>query len=1518
MKRKPLFHPAVAAWFARQFAAPTAAQAEAWPAIQAGENLLLAAPTGSGKTLAAFLAAIDDLVRRGAAGQLEDATQIVYVSPLKALSNDIQRNLEAPLAGIRAALRAQGLPDVEIRTWVRTGDTPAAERNRALRRPPHIVVTTPESLYILLGSESGRNMLATTRTVIVDEIHALAPNKRGTHLALSLERLEALCGRRLLRIGLSATQKPIDTIARFLVGAGAPDAPPACRIIDTGHRRERDLALEVPDSPLEAIMSAEVWTQVYDRLARLIEDHRTTLIFVNTRRMAERVARQLSLRLDHPPLQGEGRSPQRSEGERGGVAEAPSPQPGSAHFVRIADPPPAGEGKEMHVTAHHGSLAKEQRLDAEQRLKAGKLKALVATASLELGIDIGDVDLVCQLGSPRAIASFLQRVGRSGHAVAGTPKGRLFPLSRDDLVECAALIDSVRRGELDHLTIPEAPLDVLAQQIVAEVAAGEFDEDALFGLVRRAWPYRALPRADFSAVVATLAEGFSTRRGRRGALIHYDSVNHVLRGRRGARLTALTSGGTIPENADYAVHLEPDNHVIGSVNEDFAVESMAGDVFQLGNKSYRILRVERGVVRVEDAHGMAPTIPFWLGEAPGRSDELSESVSRLRAAVATWLQGDASGEDAVVRLTRNGIAEPAAHQLVEYLAAARAALGELPTRNTIVLERFFDETGGAQLVIHSPYGSRINRAWGLALRKRFCRKFNFELQAAATEDNIVISLTHAHSFALDEVIQYLRSATVRQVLIQALLDAPMFITRWRWVIGVALALPRFRGGRKVPPQLARMGAEDLIGAVFPDQIACAENLAGEREVPDHPLVRQTIADCLTEAMDLDGLTRLLSAIEAGDIRVVARDLTEPSPLALEVLAARPYAYLDDAPLEERRTQAVMARRWLSPEDAADIGRLDADAIARVRQEAWPDATNADELHDALVWLGYLTEDEARSPAWSDWLAELARAKRVTRMRTPQATLWVAAERLRQFEALWPGATLDPPIVASGADAERAWTPDEALVEIVRGRLEGLGVVTPAALAAPLGLAANEIAPALTALEVEGFALRGRFTPGATSDEWCERRLLARIHAYTVKRLRAEIEPVAARDFVRFLLTWQRVTPDARMQGAAALDTVVGQLEGFEAPAGAWETEILPTRLAGYDPAWLDARCLAGHLSWMRLRPRNGRADGFGKASPVRTTPITLVSRRHAALWGSLPAQASEVQLGHSAQRVAEVIGQHGASFFYELTEGTGLLRTQVEDALAELVAHGLVTSDSFAGLRALLVPSEQRKPYGGGKRRRRTATVGIDDAGRWAFARRAASERNAGPDATEHLARTLLRRYGVVFWRLIEREADWLPPWRELLRVFRRLESRGEIRGGRFVAGFSGEQFALPEAVGLLRETRRRPATGAFVSISGADPLNLVGILTPGQKLAALTGNRLLYRDGLPVAVLAGGQVQFLQDLDPAAEWEAHKALLLAAEPGPPTVRETAEAADERPAADRHGLERPSALAPSRRGLSTH
>src|SRR5215469_7588405 len=1427
------FHPAVSRWLERAFEAPTPAQEQAWPAIQAGCHTLIAAPTGSGKTLAAFLAAIDVLVREALErGGLQDETYILYVSPLKALSNDIRRNLEAPLAGIRDELRAMDLPDVEIRTSVRTGDTPQHERQSMRRRPPHIIVTTPESLYILLGSESGRAMLASVRSVIVDEIHAMVGSKRGLHLALSLERLEALAGRRLTRIGLSATQRPIEEVARFLVGTRQlrADGAADCAIIDTGHVRRRDLQIEVPAAPLEAVMSGDTWTQVYDRLAQLAGEHRTTLIFVNTRRHAERVARHLSERMG-----------------------------------------------ETLVAAHHGSMAKELRFSAESRLKRGELKALVATASLELGIDIGDVDLVCQLGSPRSIAALLQRVGRSGHSLGGTPKGRLFPLSRDDLIECAALLDCVRRGELDRLRIPAKPLDVLAQQIVAEVAAREWDVDELFALWQRAYPYRDLRREELDDIIRMLADGFTTRRGRRGALIHYDAVNRKVRGRRGARLTALTSGGTIPDTADYTVLLEPQSQPVGTINEDFAIESLQGDIFQLGNTSYRIRRGERGTVRVEDAHGQPPSIPFWLGEAPARTDELSQGVSRLRREVELRLDGGL--EAAVSWLAEEvGVAAPAAVQAAGYLAAARAALGALPTRETVVLERFFDEAGGMQLVIHSPFGSRVNRAWGLALRKRFCRSFNFELQAAATEDAIILSLTTAHSFELGEVARYLHSNTVRPLLVQALCAAPMFPVRWRWCAAIALALPRFRGGKKVPAPLMRMAAEDLLTAVFPDQVACAENLPGELEIPDHPLVRQTIRDCLEDAMDIGGFERLLRALEAGSIRVTARDVTEPSPFALEVLSARPYAFLDDAPLEERRTQAVMSRRWLDPQSAADIGKLDPDAIARVREEAWPDADNADELHDALLWLTFLSDAEAeRTGAWPGLLAALAEAGRVTLLKSGAARLWVTAERLPMLRALYPAASTTPAVSTPTAQRQE-WSAESALIEVVRGRLEGSGPTTATALAASLGLSAARIDAALTALQTEGFAMRGPFTsPGKDPNEWCERRLLARIHRYTVKRLRAEIEPIEARDFLRFLFEWQRVTPALRMEGPDAVGAILAQLEGFEAPAGAWETEILPNRITEYEPAWLDEQCLAGRFVWTRLAAR--RSDGQQRPAPVRATPVVLVARRNLGLWSGLATNGDPQQLSAGAARVVSHLAAHGASFFDELTQGTGLLPSQAEEALAEAVALGLVNSDSFAGLRALLVPADRRRPAVGGRRRRRVALFGMDAAGRWSRIVRptgevAADTRALEEETLEHVVRTLLRRWGVVFWRLLAREADWLPPWRDLLMCCRRLEARGEIRGGRFVAGFSGEQYAAPEAIALLREARRRPQEGHYVSLSGADPLNLAGILTPGARLPSLSGNRLLYRDGVPVALLSAGEASFLIELPPQQQWEARNLLL--------------------------------------------
>jgi ATP-dependent Lhr-like helicase len=1326
-------------------------------------------------------------------------------------------------------------------------------------------VTTPESLYLLLTSERSRQMLRTVRTIIVDEIHAVIGTRRGAHLALSLERLRLLAARPPLRLGLSATQKPIEEVARYLVGLPVDDDR-GCAIVDEGHRRRMDLGIEIPGAPLEAVMSREIWEECYDRLTALVREHKTTLVFVNTRRMAERVARHLSDRLG-----------------------------------------------EDAVTAHHGSLSKEKRLDAETRLKTGRLRALVATASLELGIDIGHVDLVCQMGSPHRIATLLQRVGRSGHTVAGMPKGRIFAASRDDLLECAALLRSIRRGELDAIVPHDAPLDVLAQQVIAESSSRECSEDELFALVRRAWPYRSLTRTDFDAVVRMTAEGFSTRRGRRGALVHRDEVNRILRGRRGARLLAQTSGGAIPEVADYRVVLEPDDTFIGTVNEDFAIESMTGDIFQLGNASWRVLQVAAGAVRVADAKGSPPNIPFWLGEAPARSDELSRAVSDLRADAERMFEETpvAPGLSRTIvdwLIAETGLASGAAEQVVEYLTEGRRALGVIPTQQTLVLERFFDESGGMQLVLHAPFGSRINKAWGLALRKRFCRQFNFELQAAATEDALLLSLGPQHSFPLSDVFRYLHPATTRDVLVQAFLDAPVFQTRWRWNTTVSLAVPRNRAGRKVAPQVQRMLADDLMAAVFPDAAACLENIPGDRQIPDHPLVAQTVRDCLQEAMDFDGLTAVLDRIHRGELTLVARDTPEPSFFAHEILNAKPYAFLDDAPLEERRAHAVQARRTGDPSSAGDLGALDPAAIERVRAEAAPDPRDADELHDALLVAGFLTDAEIESAgtelmdrlvgarracrvAWSTDVPGTDRETAMVRLKPPfdeaqggpepvegpDATdgfgLAIAAERIPEVLAIHPA--LAPPIAAPPTRSDRVWRRDEAIVELLRGRLTIAGPTTAAALAGLLAITERDADAALLALEADGVVLRGHFSPSRaglqasaipTSDpggqEWCDRALLARIHRYTLNRLRAEIEPVSPAGFMRFLFAWQHVAPAERLTGIDGLREILAMLDGFELAAGAWERAVLPARVIPYEPQMLDMLCLAGEVGWARV------SSPTDPARLVPATPVALFRREHGDVWQRLRAtgdhdpRAAEAALSERARAVLQTLRSRGASFFSDLASACALDADDLRQAIGALVASGLAASDGFSGVRALVQAALGRPPARHGR---------ANFAGRWSALRAEPGAASRESDV-ETLAWTLLRRYGVVFRRLLTREAT-TAPWRELTRVYRRLEARGEIRGGRFVSGMSGEQYALPEAVARLREIRRAGTDGQLITISAADPLNLSGIVTAGDRIRAARRNRIVYRDGIPLAVMEGDFVRELSPIDPAIAADVSRAL---------------------------------------------
>jgi ATP-dependent Lhr-like helicase len=1532
------FHPAVRRWFEGRFPdGPSPPQVSGWPSIAKRQNTLIAAPTGSGKTLAAFLVCIDEFYRRtlpdtrfgcdgdapfrlepdpvegpvgsprpsrrgrsahdrGSSGRGSSArsratdptpkgVEVLYVSPLKALAADIQENLATPLAEIDAIARSMGLPAPEIRVGMRSGDTPASARAAMLKNPPQILVTTPESLYLLLTSARGREILRPVRTVIVDEIHAMARDKRGSHLAVSLERLEALCDEAPTRIGLSATQKPIDTVAKLLVGVG-PERVDAngharCEIVDKGHRRELDLATVLPGSDLEAVASSEQMAEILERIAEEVHQHQTTLIFVNTRRMAERLAYQLAERLS-----------QDVQDIRDAAEDSDALDPDGVRRAMLESAESTGQYGDVGVAAHHGSLSKNRRLRVESALREGRLRALVATASLELGIDVGPVELVCQIGSPRSLATFLQRVGRSGHFRGGIPKGRLYPLTRDELVECAGLLRGVAGGRLDRLLPPEAPLDILAQQIVAACAAEPWKEEDLYRLMIRSAPFEHLTRETFEEVVELVSEGIETGRGRRAAYVHRDRIGGMLRSRRGARIAALTSGGAIPEVADYRVVADPDETFIGTIGEDFAIDSLPGDVFLLGSTSWRIRRVEAGVVRVVDADGAKPNIPFWAGEAPARTEELSDEVSTLREDLDPILARGDEAEACRFIEEETGVGPDAAIQIARYLGVSRAALGGLPTRDRLVLERFFDEAGGMQLVIHSPRGGRLNRALCLALRKKFCKSFNFELQAAANDDAMVLSLGPHHSFPLQDVPRFLSSKGIEATLSQAVLPTPLFTARWRWNLNRSLAVLRFRGGKKNPPPIQRMESDDLMAAVFPQAAACQENVSGPIEIPDHPLVRQTLHDCMTDAMDAKGLERLVERIEAGSLEILCVDTTEPSPLSHEILNGKPFTYLDDAPLEERRTRAVKTRRGL-PVEERDLTRLDVAAIEKVRAQSEPAPRDAEELHDLLLGVGVLRV-EAR---WQKFFRELEGMGRAFEYTLdPNADdsggaageasrFWVAAERIGWARALHASMTTANSLFATGeaepttnaiaAASDDEITDDIAIAHVLRGHLETTGPIDALALATRIGVRTGLVEIGLAALEAEGFVLRGRFegSEALAAEQFCARRLLARIHSDSQARLRASVEPISAQELMRFFFEWQHVTPDAQYEGPRGVARAVEQLQGFDLAAGAWEPEVLSSRVKDYQPDWLDGLCLSGQISWLRLAPPVQRlvakptTEKMAQLAPAppesklpkraratsRSTPLTLVLRED--LGWLLQAHRSEPVDAEPVSRLAESIlglmDGRGALFHSEVVALLGERPVDVESGLWELVAHGRVGADGFQALRSLLGARAGWSRARSERRARRGLRRGLADGatggaeGRWSVVPdRAPIEDLDG--LAEAIAEQLLVRWGIVFRDVVLRENLALP-WREIVWALRRLEARGVIRGGRFVSGFTGEQFALPKALETLARVRRKPRTGERIVISGSDPLNLVGILTPGNRVPAVQSKRVSFVDGLPI-----------------------------------------------------------------------
>jgi ATP-dependent Lhr-like helicase len=1377
MAAMPGFLPFVDRWFAEAFGEPTEPQRRGWPAIASGRDTLIVAPTGSGKTLAAFLWALDHLHRLGLEGRLEDRVYVVYVSPLRALNNDIEKNLKEPLAGIRAAAAAEGLRPPEVRMAVRTGDTLAAQRQAMTRRPPHVLITTPESLYILLTAERFRPALAGTRVVIVDEIHALMGGKRGAHLALSLERLQALVeahapGARPQRIGCSATVSPVEEALAFLTGATARD-PVA---IDAGFSRELDLRVVAAVDDFLTAPSDTVWEASLQEIAELVQAHRTTLVFCQSRRAAERLARDLDDRI--------------------------------------------GEGR---VAAHHGSLSRRGRLDAEHRLKQGELRALVATSSLELGIDIGAIDLVIQVQSSRSVATTLQRIGRAGHRLTQVSKGRIVVTKGEELLEAAAVVRSIRERRLDRIAVPQAPLDVLAQQIVAAVAAESIAVDELYGRFRQAAPYRGLGRDDFVAVVRSLAEPLPADVRGVTPRILWDRVNDRLHARRGSRLLALTSGGTIPDAGLYDVFVADTDLKVGTLDEEFVTESLPGDVFLLGSNAWRIVTVRAGRVLVEDGHGMSPTIPFWRGEHPARSWDLGLAVGRLRRDAAERLDAPDFAAWAAAECGADGRAAAA---LGAWLRKAGEVLDGVPDDQGIVVESFSDEMGGRHAMIHSVFGMRVNGAWGLALREKMRRLFGLQAEASHVDDGILMSFAPGQVPPDPGRLPTLVPPEELEALLgHALIGSPLFATRFRQAAVRALFIARTQGGQRVPAYLTRLKADALLEAV-----------GGQAEFP---VVAETLRECLHDAFDVPRLTRLLERLHDGEMWTRQVDAPLPSPFVYPLLLAWDWAYLDAGHAEERRSDAVVMRKAWS----VAPGPLRPDIVATVEAElgrTTPErrARDPNELAAVLDDLGDLDEDEIADRVVAEprrLLEALAGEGRVTSITLGGRRAWIPATDRDLY---------------AGLDG------DDGLERVALRALRTRGPLTAAGLAVRYGVGDEAVARVLDRLVARGLVRRGAYLEGAAGPQYVHVAVLdaiqrRQVHARRVPRPLAAPEQLSAA-----LLRRHHLHPDHRLVGAPGVLAALELLQGEDIPVRVWEQALLPGRVEGYQREWLDRLGLGGEIVWTVFDVTGG--------DPRRSGRVGVALRENLGWLRHRPASPPE--LDARTKNVLLHLQLRGASFVQDLTRVTGLSTADTLATLWALFWAGLVSPDSFSVIVAGTGPPRSTPGAAPPRRRRRRGQSRgvlpqLPLVGRWsAFGD---DEPLGAEERDEARARLLLSRYGVLARELAGGD------WSTLRHTLLRLEYGGEVARGYFVEGLSGEQYALADALRDLDAPARRAEPHVLVNM--VDPANLWGRLfalsrPDGTRVAAarIPQSWLVFRAGRPVLLAEGHG----RDLSPLAGWE--------------------------------------------------